>query len=216
MTATVCAQTRYARLGELDGTVETQIHPSEPWRFAARNTPLLESSWVRTGSGAHVEIELDDGSVLRLAENSLCELADYTRLSTGQRITHIALDRGVAYFTGEAGWRDTSSYRPRRRRFRSGAATGCASAGADSNRWLCSKASGSAVVGGPFRRQDAAPRLARPDKFYLCRKSPTSFRYMEFDSRQAPRRRCWAKPAIRLALRRARSRGGGGSADEFG
>ena len=100
------AQTRYARLGELTGGVEAQIHPSESWRPAARNMPLLESSSLRTGASAHAEIELDDGSVLRLAENSLCEFSDYTRLSTGQRITHISLDRGVAYFTGESSWRD--------------------------------------------------------------------------------------------------------------
>jgi hypothetical protein len=102
----LCAQTRYARLGEVDGSVEAQIHPSEPWKPALRNTPLLESSSLRTGPSAHVEIELDEGSLLRLAENSTCELSDYARLSTGQRITHISLDRGVAYFSGESSWRD--------------------------------------------------------------------------------------------------------------
>src|SRR4029078_3991375 len=80
--------------------------PSEPWRSGLRNAPLVESSWIRTGPASYAEIELGDGSVLRLAEHSLCELADYTRLSTGQRITHIALDRGVAYFAGESTWRD--------------------------------------------------------------------------------------------------------------
>jgi len=106
LSAGLYAQTRYARVSELVGTVETRIHPSEPWRFALRNAPLVESSWIQTGPGAHAEIELDEGSVLRLGENSLCELADYTRLSTGQRITHISLDRGVAYFSGESSWRD--------------------------------------------------------------------------------------------------------------
>src|SRR5436309_6458575 len=102
----LCAQTRYARLGEVEGSVETQIYPSDPWKPALRNTPLLQSSSVRTGPSAHAEIELDEGSILRLAENSACELADYSRLSTGQRITHMSLDRGVAYFSGESNWRD--------------------------------------------------------------------------------------------------------------
>jgi len=102
----LCAQTRYARLGDVEGSVETQVHPSEPWKAALRNTPLLESSSLRTGPASHLEIELDEGSVLRLAENSACEIADYTRLSTGQRITHIFLDRGTAYFSGESSWRD--------------------------------------------------------------------------------------------------------------
>ena len=90
LSAALTAQTRYARLGDLDGAVEIQIHPTQPWRTALRNTPLLESSSVRTGSASHAEIELDEGSVLRLAEDSICELSDYTRLSTGQRITHIS------------------------------------------------------------------------------------------------------------------------------
>jgi len=106
LVASLPAQTRYARLGEIDGPVEVRIHPTEQWRAVQRNTPLLESSWVRTGPGSHAEIELDEGSVLRLVENSLFELSDYTRLSTGQRITHLSLDRGVAYFTGESRTRD--------------------------------------------------------------------------------------------------------------
>src|SRR5947207_8303499 len=106
LTATLSAQSRYARLGEIDGNAETQIHPSVAWKSALRNTPLRESSWVRTAGASHAEIELDAGGVLRLAENSVCELADYSRLSTGQRITHISLDRGVAYFSGESNWRD--------------------------------------------------------------------------------------------------------------
>jgi FecR protein len=106
LSASLCAQTRYARLGEISGSVEAQIHPTEPWKPALRNTPLLEASSIRTGGASNAEIELDEGSVLRLAENTSCELSDYTRLSTGQRITHISVDSGVAYFNGEASWRD--------------------------------------------------------------------------------------------------------------
>jgi hypothetical protein len=51
-------------------------------------------------------VELDDGSVLRLGPDSLAELSDYTRLSTGQRITLISLDHGLAYFTGAAEGKD--------------------------------------------------------------------------------------------------------------
>jgi hypothetical protein len=104
--ASLCAQTRYARLGEIDGSVEAQIHPTEAWKPAPRNLVLLEGSSIRTLGASHAEIELDDGSVLRLAEDSACELSDYTRLSTGQRITHVALDRGASYFDGESSWRD--------------------------------------------------------------------------------------------------------------
>ena len=95
----LAAPVRVARLGELDGKVEVQLHAADPWRPAARNTPLVESTWIRTSPAARVEMELDDGSTLRLAGEALCELSDYTRLSTGQRVTLLSLDHGVAYFT---------------------------------------------------------------------------------------------------------------------
>ena len=104
--AALLGQARYARLGEMDGRVEVRMHPTAAWRPGLRNMALVQTSAIRTGPAAHVEIELDEGSVLRLAADSSCELADYTRLSTGQRITRIFLDRGTAYFSGEPLWRD--------------------------------------------------------------------------------------------------------------
>jgi hypothetical protein len=92
---------RVARAGELEGKVEVQLHPADPWRPVTRNLPLTESAWLRTAPGARLEMELDDGSVFRLTGDALCEISDYTRLSTGQRVTVLSLDHGVAYFTGE-------------------------------------------------------------------------------------------------------------------
>src|SRR5438270_12235235 len=99
--ALLAAPVRVARLGELEGKVEVQLHAADPWRPAVRNLPLVESAWVRTPAGARVEIELDDGSALRLVGDALCELSDYKRLSTGQLITILSLDHGTAYFTGQ-------------------------------------------------------------------------------------------------------------------
>src|ERR1039458_2732062 len=99
--ALLAGQTRYARLGEFQGTVEVQLTAADPWMPAERNLPLAESTWVRTGPGARVEIELDDGSAWRLGRDSLGEISDYTQLSTGQRVTLLSLDHGTAYFSGE-------------------------------------------------------------------------------------------------------------------
>ncbi len=97
---------RYARVGEFEGTVAVQIQAADAWEPALRNMPLGELTWLRTEGSSRVEVELDDGSVLRLGSDSLAELSDYTRLSTGQRITLISLDRGLAYFTGAADGKD--------------------------------------------------------------------------------------------------------------
>ena len=100
--ALFAGQARYARLGEFEGDVEVQLQAADPWIHAERNLPLPESTWIRTGAASHVEIEMDDGSLWRLGADSQAELSDYARLSTGQRVTSLSLDRGLAYFTATA------------------------------------------------------------------------------------------------------------------
>src|ERR1035438_663891 len=104
--ALFAGQVRYARLGEFSGLVEVQLHAADAWMPAERNLPLPESAWVRTGPGARVEIEMDDGSVCRLGAESQGELSDYSQLSTGQRVTLVSLDHGVAYCTGHPQGKD--------------------------------------------------------------------------------------------------------------
>ena len=104
--ALLAGQPRYARLGDFDGTAEVQLEAAEAWMPAERNLPLAESAWLRTGPQSRLEIELDEGSAWRLGPDSQGALADYTRLSTGQRVTLLWLDRGLAYFSGTAEGRD--------------------------------------------------------------------------------------------------------------
>ena len=105
--ALFAGQARYARLGEFEGKVDVQLRAGDPWSAAERNLPLVESAWLRTGVSSRLEIELDDGGAWRLGPESQVEISDYSRLSTGQRLTVLSLDRGVAYFTGEPGGTDT-------------------------------------------------------------------------------------------------------------
>ena len=64
-------QSRYARLGEFDGKAEVQLHAADPWLPAERNLTLTESAWLRTAAASRLEIELDEGSALRLGPDSL-------------------------------------------------------------------------------------------------------------------------------------------------
>jgi Family of unknown function (DUF6600)/FecR protein len=105
--ALVAGQARYARMGEFQGTVEVQLQASEAWMAAERNLPLVESTWVRSGPASRAEIELDEGSAWRLGPNSQAGIADYLRLATGQRVTLLTLDRGLAYFAGGTEGRDS-------------------------------------------------------------------------------------------------------------
>src|SRR5256885_13058864 len=71
----------------------TLFRSADPWSAAERNLTLAEATWLRTGAASRLEVELDDGSALRLGPDSLIELSDYARLSTGQRVTVLSLDR---------------------------------------------------------------------------------------------------------------------------
>src|SRR5438128_8352727 len=104
--ALMAGQARYARLGDFEGNVEFQLQAADPWNAAQRNLPLAESAWLRTAASARLEIELDEGSAWRLGPESQAEISDYLRLSTGQRITLLSLDRGLSYFTGEPKGKD--------------------------------------------------------------------------------------------------------------
>jgi len=105
--ALTAGQPRYARMGDFQGTVEVQLRPYDSWTTAVRNLPLVESTWVRSGTASRAEIELDEGSVWRIGADSEAGIADYSRLSTGQRVTLLTLGRGVAYFTGQPQGRDS-------------------------------------------------------------------------------------------------------------
>src|SRR5271157_4443814 len=95
--------------GRVPGDVEVQLQAADAWIPAERNLPLMESTWVRTGASSHLEVELDEGSAWRLGPDSQGEISDYSRLSTGQRVTLLSLDRGLAYFTGEPKGNDSLS-----------------------------------------------------------------------------------------------------------
>src|ERR1017187_5980025 len=90
-------QARYARVGDFDGAVQVQLQAADDLQPARRNLPLRESSWVRTEGAARVEVELDDGSVLRLGSDSLAELSDYTRLSDRKSTRLNSSHRCISY-----------------------------------------------------------------------------------------------------------------------
>ncbi len=106
--AALCAgPAHFARVAEFAGGAQVQVHAYDAWQPAVRNLPLLESSRVATPAASHLQLDLDEGSSLRLVGDSLAELSDYAQLSTGQRVTLISLDHGTAYFSGQP--RETDS-----------------------------------------------------------------------------------------------------------
>ncbi len=65
---------RIARLSYLEGQVSFQHASEADWAAASINFPLQPGDRVYTGKDGRAEIEFDDGSVFRLAENTDVEL----------------------------------------------------------------------------------------------------------------------------------------------
>jgi hypothetical protein len=65
---------RIARLSYLEGNVSFQHASENDWSAASVNFPLQPGDRIYTGPNGRAEIEFDDGSVCRLAENTDIEL----------------------------------------------------------------------------------------------------------------------------------------------
>ena len=105
----LAATTRYARMAEVSGTVQVQVTAATDWMAAERNLPLPEGAWIRTGPLSRAEVQFDENSVLHLGPETQVGLADLTRLATGQRITLISVEHGLAYLAGTPAGRDSFS-----------------------------------------------------------------------------------------------------------
>ncbi len=90
---------RFARMTLAQGDVAVE-HAAGDRVAGERNLPVGQGFWIET-AGGRAELELDDGGAIRLGPSTLVELSDLTRLSTGQRITLVSVERGTLYATGD-------------------------------------------------------------------------------------------------------------------
>ena len=64
------AEQGFARLSLIEGDVQVRVADSDDWLPAATNTPLYEGDGVWTPGGSRAEVQLKDGSVIRLDARS--------------------------------------------------------------------------------------------------------------------------------------------------
>lgn len=83
--------TRLARLSYLEGNVSFQHSSDVDWSSASVNLPIEPGDRVYTGPEGRAEIQFDDGSVLRVAENTDLEI-----LSLRQELIQIRMMVGLA------------------------------------------------------------------------------------------------------------------------
>src|SRR5436305_9526532 len=87
---------RIVRLSYVDGQV--RLDNGHGYESATMNVPLTERDWLQTGSDGWAEVQLEDGSLIRLAPNTVIAFTQLARASSGATLTTVDLDQGEAEF----------------------------------------------------------------------------------------------------------------------
>ncbi len=88
---------RAIRLSSVQGQVRIAQGSQLLTDSALQNTPIFEGSQILTADDGQAELQLDDGSVIRLSPNSSLTIA-HLRGQAGGGDAEIVLDGGLAYF----------------------------------------------------------------------------------------------------------------------
>lgn len=92
----VASHARIVRLSYAEGSV--QLSSDRGVENATMNVPLTEGNRLITGSDGWAEVQLEDGSTIRLAPATQLTFAELGRDSSGDTLTTVDLDQGEAEF----------------------------------------------------------------------------------------------------------------------
>lgn len=90
------SQARIVRISYVEGDV--RLDNGHGYESATMNVPLTERNWLQTGSDGWAEVQLEDGSLIRLAPDSVIVFTQLARASSGATLTTVDLDQGEAEF----------------------------------------------------------------------------------------------------------------------
>ena len=89
------------RISFMEGNVSYQRVPDEEWAAMGVNMPLEPGDRIYTGPGGRAEIEFEEGSVLRLAENTDIEILtlgeDFVQIRMVLGLASLAVEKGVDF-----------------------------------------------------------------------------------------------------------------------
>jgi hypothetical protein len=87
---------RIVRISFVDGQV--RIDRGQGYESATMNTPVTEGNWIQTRSDGWAEVQLEDGSLIRMAPDTVIAITQLSRLVSGGAVSTIDLDQGEAEF----------------------------------------------------------------------------------------------------------------------
>lgn len=93
------SRARIVRLSLVEGDVQLDQRTGQGYDRAVMNMPVVEGLrlWTRGGDSL-AEVELEDGSTIRLTPDTIVEFDELGLRSSGDRVTSVELQEGTAYF----------------------------------------------------------------------------------------------------------------------
>lgn len=87
---------RIVRLSEIEGSVQIDRNTGQGFEKAIMNMPIAQGMSIKTTAG-RAEVEFENGSVVRLADNSSVEFSQLTRNDDGEMVNEVRLNGGTIY-----------------------------------------------------------------------------------------------------------------------
>src|SRR5258708_2414900 len=92
----VDSHARIVRISHVQG--EVRLDSGHGYENATMNVPITEGNWLETRSDGWAEVQLEDGSTIRLAPDTQIVFTQLARFSSGGTATTVDLDQGEAEF----------------------------------------------------------------------------------------------------------------------
>ena len=98
-TARADSKARIVRLSYVDGNAQIDRGEGQGFEKAIMNMPVIQGAKISTSdAGAKAEVELEDGSAVRLTPETRIAFPELGLRDSGQRITSVDVLKGTAYF----------------------------------------------------------------------------------------------------------------------
>ena len=91
------SQARIVRLGDAQGDVRVDRNTGQGYEKAFLNLPITQGMKIQTGDNGRAALELEDGSTLRLAPDTVLEIPQLSLRDSGSKVSAFHLQEGVAY-----------------------------------------------------------------------------------------------------------------------
>ena len=95
--ALASSQARIVRLSDVEGTVQIDRNSGQGYEKAFLNMPITEGVKLWTKSDGRAEVEFEDGSVIRIAPDTIISFTQLSLADNGNKLSTIKVDEGTAY-----------------------------------------------------------------------------------------------------------------------